>query len=109
MASGRFDQVPMLLSYDGHSEDQNANSSGMELQAIASESTVINGFPADSDVHEAARGGKYEYLLRSGPLGMCNDPFCTTCPYTNVGLKAEIHRDLSKRAQVHLVNPDKRR
>ncbi|KAK9118016.1 hypothetical protein Scep_016109 [Stephania cephalantha] len=24
--------------------------------------------------------GKNEHLLRSGPLGMCNDPYCTTCP-----------------------------
>ncbi|KAD7477307.1 hypothetical protein R6Q59_007130 [Mikania micrantha] len=23
---------------------------------------------------------KNEYLLRSGQLGMCNDPYCTTCP-----------------------------
>lgn len=22
-----------------------------------------------------------EHLLRSGPLGRCNDPYCTTCPY----------------------------
>ncbi|KHN43677.1 Putative cyclic nucleotide-gated ion channel 20, chloroplastic [Glycine soja] len=24
--------------------------------------------------------GKNEHLIRSGPLGMCNDPYCTTCP-----------------------------
>ncbi|KAF5469277.1 hypothetical protein F2P56_013362 [Juglans regia] len=24
--------------------------------------------------------GKNEHLLRSGQLGMCNDPYCTTCP-----------------------------
>ena len=24
--------------------------------------------------------GKNEHLVRSGPLGMCNDPYCTTCP-----------------------------
>jgi hypothetical protein len=23
---------------------------------------------------------KNEHLVRSGPLGMCNDPYCTTCP-----------------------------
>ncbi|CAM6089431.1 unnamed protein product [Calypogeia fissa] len=23
---------------------------------------------------------KHEHLLRSGPMGRCNDPFCTTCP-----------------------------
>ncbi|KAK4479263.1 hypothetical protein RD792_014774 [Penstemon davidsonii] len=25
-------------------------------------------------------GGKNEHLLKSGQLGMCNDPYCTTCP-----------------------------
>ncbi|XP_077230567.1 putative cyclic nucleotide-gated ion channel 20, chloroplastic [Tasmannia lanceolata] len=24
--------------------------------------------------------GKNEHLLKSGPLGRCNDPYCTTCP-----------------------------
>lgn len=29
--------------------------------------------------------GRNEHLLRSGQLGMCNDPYCTTCPmYYNV-------------------------
>ncbi|MFS7918852.1 hypothetical protein Hanom_Chr03g00206041 [Helianthus anomalus] len=27
-------------------------------------------------------GTKSEHLLRSGQLGMCNDPFCTACPST---------------------------
>lgn len=25
-------------------------------------------------------GGKNEHLFKSGQLGMCNDPYCTTCP-----------------------------
>ncbi|XP_047950091.1 probable cyclic nucleotide-gated ion channel 20, chloroplastic [Salvia hispanica] len=30
-------------------------------------------------------GGRNEHLLKSGQLGMCNDPYCTTCPmYYNV-------------------------
>ncbi|KAI7729652.1 hypothetical protein M8C21_015745 [Ambrosia artemisiifolia] len=29
-----------------------------------------------------AHGTKNENLLRSGQLGMCNDPYCTTCPST---------------------------
>ncbi|BBH04228.1 cyclic nucleotide-binding transporter 1 [Prunus dulcis] len=28
--------------------------------------------------------GKNEHLLRSGQLGMCNDPYCTTCPTYNL-------------------------
>ncbi|CAN6577735.1 unnamed protein product [Malus baccata var. baccata] len=27
--------------------------------------------------------GKNEHLLRSGQLGLCNDPYCTTCPTYN--------------------------
>lgn len=105
--SGTFDKVPMLSSYDGHLGDQNTNSSDLELQEFSSENTVTNGSAANGVEHrEAGRGhGKHEYLLRSGPLGMCNDPCCTTCPYTNVGTRAELHRDLSKRAQVKSLNP----
>ncbi|XP_057812390.1 probable cyclic nucleotide-gated ion channel 20, chloroplastic [Salvia miltiorrhiza] len=37
------------------------------------------GWPAEDYM------GKNEHLLRSGQLGMCNDPYCTTCPmYYNV-------------------------
>ncbi|CAI9766502.1 unnamed protein product [Fraxinus pennsylvanica] len=32
--------------------------------------------------------GKNEHLLRSGQLGMCNDPYCTTCP-TYYNFKAQ--------------------
>ncbi|XP_019198131.1 PREDICTED: probable cyclic nucleotide-gated ion channel 20, chloroplastic isoform X2 [Ipomoea nil] len=28
--------------------------------------------------------GKNEHLLRSGQLGMCNDPYCTTCPAIDI-------------------------
>ncbi|KAK6128212.1 hypothetical protein DH2020_038046 [Rehmannia glutinosa] len=41
--------------------------------------TENNDWPADDYV------GKNEHLLKSGQLGMCNDPYCTTCPmYYNV-------------------------
>lgn len=105
--SGTFDKVPMLSSFDDHSEFRNGdeqNASDIELQVVATEGALVNSLPADGDGHrEAAEGGKHEYqnLLRSGPLGMCNDPYCTTCPYTNVGVKADLHRNLSKHAQVH--------
>ncbi|XP_062158144.1 probable cyclic nucleotide-gated ion channel 20, chloroplastic [Alnus glutinosa] len=32
--------------------------------------------------------GKNEHLLRSGQLGMCNDPYCTTCPIYYDNFKA---------------------
>ncbi|KAE8125918.1 hypothetical protein FH972_020679 [Carpinus fangiana] len=31
---------------------------------------------------------KNEHLLRSGQLGMCNDPYCTTCPINYHNFKA---------------------
>ncbi|XP_058755122.1 probable cyclic nucleotide-gated ion channel 20, chloroplastic isoform X1 [Vicia villosa] len=34
-----------------------------------------DGYRWDNDY-----GRKNEHLLMSGPLGMCNDPYCTTCP-----------------------------
>lgn len=41
--------------------------------------TENNGWPAEDYM------GRNEHLLRSGQLGMCNDPYCTTCPmYYNV-------------------------
>ncbi|XP_022726270.1 probable cyclic nucleotide-gated ion channel 20, chloroplastic isoform X3 [Durio zibethinus] len=36
--------------------------------------------------------GKNEHLLRSGQLGMCNDPYCTTCP-TYYNFKAEQQKN----------------
>ncbi|CAN1856294.1 Probable cyclic nucleotide-gated ion channel 20, chloroplastic [Linum perenne] len=37
---------------------------------------------------DSTHGAKNEHLLKSGQLGMCSDPYCTTCPLyynTNVG------------------------
>ncbi|KAK9714311.1 hypothetical protein RND81_06G085600 [Saponaria officinalis] len=48
---------------------------GDKLQSIEKYSSLIkNGW-----VHET-NAGKDEHLLKSGQLGMCNDPYCTTCP-----------------------------
>ncbi|GLU18420.1 hypothetical protein SLE2022_347240 [Rubroshorea leprosula] len=33
-----------------------------------------------NDWSDDNKAGKNEHLLRSGQLGMCNDPYCTTCP-----------------------------
>ncbi|XP_068658868.1 probable cyclic nucleotide-gated ion channel 20, chloroplastic isoform X2 [Aristolochia californica] len=39
---------------------------------------------ATDGIHQDWREGNYvaknEHLLKSGPLGRCNDPYCTTCP-----------------------------
>ncbi|KAB1200234.1 putative cyclic nucleotide-gated ion channel 20, chloroplastic [Morella rubra] len=39
----------------------------------------LKGKDQDDWLHESYVG-KNEHLLRSGQLGMCNDPYCTTCP-----------------------------
>ncbi|XP_042060658.1 probable cyclic nucleotide-gated ion channel 20, chloroplastic isoform X2 [Salvia splendens] len=40
---------------------------------------------ANNDWSAENYGGMNEHLLKSGQLGMCNDPYCTTCPmYYNV-------------------------
>ncbi|XAR53146.1 hypothetical protein NMG60_11021569 [Bertholletia excelsa] len=50
---------------------------------------VVDRYPSlrgmDQDQWPDNNGGKNEHLMRSGQLGMCNDPYCTTCPtYYNV-------------------------
>lgn len=39
--------------------------------------------------------GKNEHLLRSGQLGMCNDPYCTTCPTYNLKAAQPQHSKAS--------------
>lgn len=47
-----------------------------------------------NDWPEDSYKGKNEHLLRSGQLGMCNDPYCTTCPtYYN---SREARRKIAK-------------
>ncbi|KAK7314721.1 hypothetical protein VNO77_33248 [Canavalia gladiata] len=51
-------------------------------------------FPSCRDMGENHLQNNYacrnEHLVRSGPLGMCNDPYCTTCP---TYFKATQHRN----------------
>ncbi|XP_062030309.1 probable cyclic nucleotide-gated ion channel 20, chloroplastic [Rosa rugosa] len=46
--------------------------------------TTAEKFPSTSATNENEWNDDYtaknEHLLRSGQLGMCNDPYCTTCP-----------------------------
>jgi hypothetical protein len=36
--------------------------------------------------------GENEHLGKSGALGMCDDPYCTTCPLTSKLLNKEIQK-----------------
>ncbi|KAF3438348.1 hypothetical protein FNV43_RR21110 [Rhamnella rubrinervis] len=47
--------------------------------------TIQNDWP------DYSFAGKNDYLLRSGQLGMCNDPYCTTCP-THYNFKGTARR-----------------
>ncbi|GFP88478.1 probable cyclic nucleotide-gated ion channel 20 chloroplastic [Phtheirospermum japonicum] len=40
----------------------------------------LEGYPSFESTDNNDYEGKNENLLKSGPLGMCNDPYCTTCP-----------------------------
>ncbi|PKI53439.1 hypothetical protein CRG98_026129, partial [Punica granatum] len=48
----------------------------------------------ENDWPEDSYAGKNEHLLRSGQLGMCNDPYCTTCPtyYNSKETKSKISK-----------------
>lgn len=47
--------------------------------------TAIERYPSLNGLDQNVRSdkdhaGKNDHLLKSGQLGMCNDPYCTTCP-----------------------------
>ncbi|MCO5548611.1 hypothetical protein L7F22_002071 [Adiantum nelumboides] len=51
----------------------------IRIKNEASSSSAIRP-PASTPVRRRESGLANEHLLRSGPLGRCDDPFCTTCP-----------------------------
>lgn len=89
--NGRVDHVPML-----HDEGDQSNLEGIELsRTSSSQEYSLKIGPDENDIadlygHSGATvaskqrnpfdNRKHEHLLKSGPLGKCDDPFCTTCP-----------------------------
>ncbi|CAK9183574.1 unnamed protein product [Ilex paraguariensis] len=57
--------------------------------AIQMTRPTVDKYPSSNGVGpkdwpDNSYAGKNEHLLKSGQLGMCNDPYCTTCPtYSN--------------------------
>jgi len=100
-----IDRLPMLLRSDGSENGSMLLDIEMSTQ-VSSNDAANHGLPTDEvGVREAGKGQEtHSHLLKSGPLGMCNDPYCTTCPYSNVGFKADYHRNLSRHAQVNIIN-----
>ncbi|XP_058108463.1 probable cyclic nucleotide-gated ion channel 20, chloroplastic isoform X1 [Magnolia sinica] len=61
--------------------------SGRRTEAVK-ECVIETGLTDQLDDNSA---GKNEHLLKSGQLGRCNDPFCTTCP-TDYDFKAAAQK-----------------
>ncbi|XP_010487666.1 PREDICTED: putative cyclic nucleotide-gated ion channel 19 [Camelina sativa] len=57
----------------------------------------INVPPEDDFVYQNAN------LLRSGQLGMCNDPYCTTCPSYYNRQAAQLHTSRVSASRFHTV------
>lgn len=57
---------------------------GVTDQEAAEIQTTAEKFPYTNTTNESEWNDEYAakngHLLRSGQLGMCNDPYCTTCP-----------------------------
>ncbi|XP_058079861.1 probable cyclic nucleotide-gated ion channel 20, chloroplastic [Magnolia sinica] len=53
---------------------------GVKAPAVAPEEFSSGEGMTQVDWLHGNVAGKNEHLLRSGPLGKCNDPYCTTCP-----------------------------
>ncbi|KAL3835295.1 hypothetical protein ACJIZ3_010031 [Penstemon smallii] len=61
------------------------NEAVFQLPQSATEPKVESGMDNNDRPVDKDYVGKNENLLKSGQLGMCNDPYCTTCPmYYNV-------------------------
>ncbi|XP_054794945.1 probable cyclic nucleotide-gated ion channel 20, chloroplastic [Prosopis cineraria] len=57
---------------------QNVNATGNKAVESMTEKFALPGRNGNDWQNNYAH--KNEHLLRSGQLGMCNDPYCTTCP-----------------------------
>ncbi|KAG6553137.1 hypothetical protein Mapa_005196 [Marchantia paleacea] len=89
--NGRVDHVPML-----HDEGDQSTLDSIELsRTSSSQDYSLKIGPDENDIADLyGHSGetvaskqrnpfdnrKHEHLLKSGPLGKCDDPFCTTCP-----------------------------
>ncbi|KAI9087393.1 hypothetical protein K1719_030713 [Acacia pycnantha] len=62
----------------GNLSRQNVNATGNKAVESMTEKIALHGRVGNDWQNNYAH--KNEHLLRSGQLGMCNDPYCTTCP-----------------------------
>uniref|UniRef100_A0A0K8WML8 Cyclic nucleotide-gated channel 20-like n=1 Tax=Acacia koa TaxID=468172 RepID=A0A0K8WML8_ACAKO len=62
----------------GNLSRQNVNATGNKAVESMTEKIALHGRVGNDWQNNYAH--KNEHLLRSGQLGMCDDPYCTTCP-----------------------------
>ncbi|KAM1238852.1 hypothetical protein TB2_039482 [Malus domestica] len=60
-----------------------ALTAGQEAVEPAGETFPCTNATNQNEWTDENYAGKNEHLLRSGQLGLCNDPYCTTCPTYN--------------------------
>lgn len=80
---------PLYVSHkhDGIFRPAQAASRQKPIESKVERYPSMNGMDCKDRTYENY-AGKNEHLLRSGQLGMCNDPYCTTCP-TYYNFKAQ--------------------
>ncbi|XP_048443675.1 probable cyclic nucleotide-gated ion channel 20, chloroplastic [Pyrus x bretschneideri] len=72
-----------------------APTAGQEAVEPAGEKFPSTNATTENEWEDENYVGKNEHLLRSGQLGLCNDPYCTTCPTFNLKAAQEKHRRAS--------------
>lgn len=79
-----------------NSSHLNPTTAGRKMvESKAEKFPSFNGMD-EKDWPDKNYAGKNEHLLRSGQLGMCNDPYCTTCPtFYNVKAEQQEHSKAS--------------
>lgn len=80
-------------SYKSHKQE-NVFRTGQEVWQRNTMESKIERYPSLSGIDEndwKDKIGINEHLLRSGQLGMCNDPYCTTCPAYYKSNKQQKH------------------
>ncbi|KDP45796.1 hypothetical protein JCGZ_17403 [Jatropha curcas] len=72
-------RVPMIQMSGPIYSNRKADKSHKIVEPKAEKFPSFNGMD-QQDWTNDKYAGKNEHLLRSGQLGICNDPYCTTCP-----------------------------
>lgn len=86
--NSKVDQIPMLQDEDFSIRSVEmsvleGNDFSLKITEDQDMTHLYGNTGASVGVKDVGRSedfGKHEHLMRSGPMGKCSDPFCTTCP-----------------------------